>query len=111
MCKSDRKVQSTQMKSTLCPVIAIPPLSDFCSSIILQVSAVVLDGASTNLAMIKILSGAKKGAYGLDFDQEDPHEVQPSFANPINPEEKIHFIICPTHQVKRKFVWKCEPEM
>ena len=67
--------------------------------LITQVSAVVLDGASTNLSMIKVLSGFGKGAYGLDLEQDDPHAVSPWFANPLYPQNIIYFVICPTHQV------------
>ena len=63
---------------------------------ILQIVALVMDGANTNLAMIKLLSGHNKGAYGIKQDQEDPHRVWPSFTNPQHG-DKIHMIICPTH--------------
>ena len=58
-----------------------------------------MDGASTNLAMIKVLSGQDKGAYGIDKNRQDPHEVTPWFVNPQHPNDNIVFIICPTHQV------------
>ena len=57
-----------------------------------------MDGASTNLAMIKLLSGNGKGAYGIDDKNEDPFRVWPKFPNPIH-DTDIHLIICPTHQV------------
>lgn len=59
----------------------------------------VLDGASSNLAMVKELSGYGRGTYGVQQDQGDPHAVQPWFRNPVYREEMIYMIICPTHQV------------
>ena len=64
-----------------------------------QVSAVVLDGASTNLAMVKELSGHGRGTYGVKEDEPDPHQVKPWFENPLYPDVQIYMIICPTHQV------------
>jgi hypothetical protein len=57
-----------------------------------------MDGASTNLAMIKMMSGHAKGAYGIREGEEDPHRVWPSFKNPLHG-DNIYMIICPTHQV------------
>ena len=58
-----------------------------------------MDGASTNLSMLKVMSDNTRGAYGLREDLADPHHVSPWFPNPIFPDRKIHFVICPTHQV------------
>ena len=68
--------------------------------IIKQVSALVMDGASTNLAMVKELSGHGRGTYGVNQNQPDRHEVKPWFENPIYQDDKIYMIICPTHQVR-----------
>ena len=32
-------------------------------------------------------------------DKPDPYEVHPSFINPFDPPNLIHWMICPTHQV------------
>jgi hypothetical protein len=63
------------------------------------VNTVVLDGASSNLAMVKNLSGYGKGAFSLYEDQEESHLVRPWFPNPLVPDARIYMIICPTHQV------------
>jgi hypothetical protein len=66
---------------------------------VLQVSAVVMDGASSNLAMVKELSGHGRGTYNVKPDQDDPHAVKPWFRNPVYRDEMIYMIICPSHQV------------
>ena len=58
-----------------------------------------MDGASTNLAMVKELSGHGRGTYGVKNDQADPHAITPWFQNPLFTAEMIYMIICPTHQV------------
>ncbi|XP_074647588.1 uncharacterized protein LOC141903374 [Tubulanus polymorphus] len=63
---------------------------------------VVTDGASTNLSMIKTLSGYPHGAFGLKDAQEDRHKVEPWMMNPHEPEKKIYFVICPSHQLKNQ---------
>lgn len=65
----------------------------------------VLDGASSNMAMVKLLSGYNKGAFGIDNTQDDPHAVQPWFPNPQHPDQNIYFVICPTHQVLNDFLF------
>uniref|UniRef100_A0A1X7TDM0 Uncharacterized protein n=1 Tax=Amphimedon queenslandica TaxID=400682 RepID=A0A1X7TDM0_AMPQE len=32
--------------------------------------------------------------------KSDPYEVHPSFVNPYDPPNLIHWMICPTHQLK-----------
>ena len=66
-----------------------------------QINAIILDGASSNLAMIKELCGHGRGVFGSNNEQRDPHAIQPWFTNPAHPEEDIFMIICPTHQVKK----------
>ena len=65
-----------------------------------KVSAVVLDGASSNLAMVKELSGHGRGTYGVNHNQADPYSVEPWFQNLLYRDEMIYMIICPTHQMK-----------
>ena len=65
-----------------------------------KVSALVADGASTNLSMIKALTGYGHGAYGINRDENDPHKIKASFPNPHRPDHNIFAIICPTHQMK-----------
>lgn len=58
----------------------------------------VLDGASSNLSMIKTLAGYPKGAFCLG-NGADPYAVCPRFENPLFEGEHIYMIICPTHEV------------
>ncbi|XP_014669634.1 PREDICTED: uncharacterized protein LOC106810714 [Priapulus caudatus] len=59
-----------------------------------HVSGVVFDGASTNLATVKLLTTGKRGPY------QQPYDIQPWFTNPYRPQVKVHFVICPSHQLK-----------
>ena len=86
-----------------------------------QTVAVVADGAPSNLKMIKEMSGARNGAYGLvctiihvhqlttlfffyfccfrtDSTAFDPYYVTPYFLSPFT-DRNVYFIICPSHQV------------
>lgn len=69
------------------------------SNLGLKTACVVCDGASSNLAAIKLLTCGQKGAYGVSTDAFDKHRVQPCFRNPFDPEIDIFFVICPSHQV------------
>lgn len=60
---------------------------------------VVCDGASSNMAAIKLLSMDKVGAYGTSGDDTNKHEVKPWFQNPFDPAIDVFFVICPSHQV------------
>ena len=62
-----------------------------------HVSMIVVDGASANLSMIRMLMG-KTGVFGSNSDSDDPHRISPSFPNPFTG-ENIHVVICPSHQV------------
>ena len=66
-----------------------------------ETSAVVLDGASTNLKAVKVLTGFGAGAFGFIDDPtvDDPHYVKSHMLNPFT-NRKMFFIPCPTHQVK-----------
>ena len=64
-----------------------------------KVRAIVLDGASSNLSMVKTLAGYPKGAFKFD-DDDDPYAVCPRFENPVFEGEYIYMIICPTHEMK-----------
>eukprot|EP00794_Sanderia_malayensis_P014565 gene14565-16067_t len=48
-----------------------------------KTSAVVCDGASSNLAAIKLITTQKRGAYGSS-DACDKHKVEPCFRNPFD---------------------------
>ena len=82
--------------------------------------AVVSDGASSNLSMIKLMSGNEAKAYGYLYvcilytynygtsylfyrfetcsDDTVGFSVSPWFTSP-NTGKNVYFIICPTHQV------------
>ena len=59
---------------------------------------IVLDGASSNLSMIKLWTERRKGAYSVREQGEDKHLVKPWFTDPFN-SRKVYFTICPSHQV------------
>ena len=59
--------------------------------------ALVCDGASSNLMMVKTLLG-KKGHFTPDRSLPDPHQVKAYFINPFSG-ESLHIVICPSHQV------------
>uniref|UniRef100_A0A1X7TZ92 DDE-1 domain-containing protein n=1 Tax=Amphimedon queenslandica TaxID=400682 RepID=A0A1X7TZ92_AMPQE len=65
-------------------------------------TVVICDGASSNLATIKASHGAS-GVYQLNRDKSDPYEVHPSFVNPYDPPNLMHWMICPTHQLKNNY--------
>lgn len=64
-----------------------------------QTTALVCDGAATNLSMLKSLLSVR-GAFGMAKDSTTPHKVPASADHPILPGRKLHFIICPSHQLK-----------
>ena len=76
-----------------------------------EVIAVVCDGASSNMTMIKEMSGAERKAYRFgtcmliytgfitDHYSSDPDTpVFPCFKSPYT-DHLVHFVICPSHQV------------
>ena len=68
------------------------------SSFGFHVSLLIVDGASSNLSMLKLLMGTS-GTFGYDDCLEDKHEIKPCLRNPFNG-KTIHLLICPSHQVK-----------
>lgn len=61
--------------------------------------ALVCDGASANVSVLKSLCGVS-GAYGiLKSTSPDRHKVEPHFSNPFDPDQRIFCVICPSHQV------------
>ncbi len=58
----------------------------------------VCDGASSNVSAIKSFCGVS-GAYAISSDKDDKHAIQPWFSNPFDPERKVFWVICPSHQV------------
>ncbi len=66
-----------------------------------KIVSLVCDGASSNLAAIKILTQGKKGCYGSQ-PGNDPHKIKPWFVNPFDPTLNVYCIICPSHQLKNQ---------
>lgn len=68
-----------------------------------RIKVLVCDGASSNLALVKILAGHKSMALPTDQQGEGTSKFLPDmeFANPFDPHEdnKVFPIICPSHQV------------
>ena len=63
--------------------------------------AIVCDGASANLAAIKLICNQKRGAFGITDNKEDPFRVNATFFNPMD-NKRVSFVICPSHQVCMK---------
>ncbi len=64
-----------------------------------KTNSVVCDGASSNMAAIKLLTTGKRGAFGVSDDQTAKHKVEPWFKNPFDSDLNVFCIICPSHQV------------
>ena len=65
--------------------------------------ALVCDGAGPNLAAIKCMTSVASGAYGADSKPGEGHKIpSPCFTNPFNPLNQIHWVICPSHQVRKQ---------
>ena len=64
------------------------------------VVGLVCDGASTNLAAMKLMCLQRRGAFGCDEIQDDKHKVKAWFNNIFSPELKVFCCICPSHQLK-----------
>ncbi len=63
-----------------------------------RVTALVCDGASSNLTLLKKVM-EKDGAFGYDKEsKEDIHAIQAHFKNPFSGDH-VFLIVCPTHQV------------
>ncbi|XP_065907460.1 uncharacterized protein [Dysidea avara] len=62
-------------------------------------SLLVCDGAAPNLTVVKSTHG-HSGAYNINSELSDQYEVKPYFVNPFNPPHLIHWLICPSHQLK-----------
>ena len=69
-----------------------------------EVVGLVSDGASTNLAAIKLLCLHRRGAFGtvpgVDADPIDKHYIKPWFRNYYKPTLTVYCCICPSHQLK-----------
>lgn len=66
-----------------------------------KVSAVLCDGASSNLSLMKLTQNYS-GAYGVKIhptSNEIDIEVKPCFKNPFCHDHEIYWIMCPSHQV------------
>ena len=66
-----------------------------------KVQVFVCDGASANLALIKLLCGYKWEQLPL-CDGEDPFAVTASFQNPCEDQprdKRVFVVVCPSHQV------------
>ena len=64
-------------------------------------SALVCDGASANVSALKSTCGTS-GAYGVRSTATDRHKIEPYFSNPFDPNRKIFWVICPSHQVSER---------
>ncbi len=66
-----------------------------------ETKVLVCDGASPNLAAIKLLTGFGNGAFGSKPAGScgDVHEVKAWFIN-LFTKEKVFTLICPSHQVR-----------
>ena len=53
-----------------------------------------------NLATVKATQGHTTGAYNNNSLGKDPYEIKPYFINQFDPPNKIHWLICPSHQVR-----------
>ncbi len=62
-----------------------------------RVTLLILDGASSNLSMLKLLLGVR-GVFGHRETGDDCHKVTASFLNPFSG-DKVFLMICPSHQV------------
>ena len=62
-----------------------------------DVYAMVCDGASSNLTMVKMLLG-KQGPFATNASFPNPHFTKCDFINPFTG-KSIYCIICPSHQV------------
>ncbi|XP_065887616.1 uncharacterized protein [Dysidea avara] len=40
------------------------------------------------------------GAYGYNKELPDPYQIKSWFVNPFNPPKLVHWLICPSHQLK-----------
>ena len=78
----------------------VQPVVNICTLIKLitiKVSALICDGASSNLSLLKMLVG-KRGLLGFDITQTDKHAIPTTFTNPFSG-KNVFIIICPSHQV------------
>ena len=64
-----------------------------------SVVGIVCDGASSNLAAIKLLCHGKRGAYQLS-SQQDVFAIEPWFVNDFEPVLKVFCCVFPSHQLK-----------
>ena len=67
------------------------------SSFGFQVNLLIVDGASSNLTMLKLLMGVR-GIFSHDDSLEDKHMIKPCVRNPFNG-KNMYLLICPSHQV------------
>ena len=67
-----------------------------------MVRSLVCDGASTNLALVKLLCGLPNKALEANTQGPDRLFVKCDFTNPfeLSDDNKIFVIICPSHQVR-----------
>lgn len=68
-----------------------------------KVSILLCDGASSNLTVLKLLSGNPKAQFPVNSDGEtlrERYHVDASFINPEDPNgNPVFLMICPSHQV------------
>ena len=77
------------------------------SSFGFKVCVLLCDGASSNLTVLKLLSGNPKTQFPVHADAEtlrERYSVEASFINPEDPHgNPIFLMICPSHQVLELF--------
>ena len=64
------------------------------------VVGLVCDGASTNLAAIKLMCLHRRGTFCRNPEHADKHMVKPWFRNYFYPTLNVYCFICPSHQLK-----------
>ncbi len=66
------------------------------------VVGLVCDGASPNLAAIKLLCTGKRGVFGKQNNVQNGHSVKAWFYSFFTPNLKVFCCICPSHQLKNQ---------
>lgn len=75
-----------------------------------RVKVLACDGASSNLALLKVLAGYKASQLPVEEQGSGMQKYLPKmeFSNPYDPEEdnKVFVMICPSHQVRYTVYWQ-----
>ena len=67
----------------------------------LHIVTIIVDGASSNLSMIKLWTERRKGAYSVRVDEaEDKHNYSEAMHGFLTHSMvTVYFVICPSHKV------------